>query len=305
MKVSILIGSRDRLEVLKRCVKSACAQQYSPLEILVLDDNSSQVRLDEALAAQFPDSRLRCFRSDAARGVAGGRNFLMQQASGDIFCVLDDDAYFEDRDNIVQLVEAFKRDPKVGLVATKVVDHQAGQTDLRVPFSRRARKKQPDLAGRMQRVSYYLGTCHAMRRKLIERCGGYRDDLMYGEEELDLSYRAIEAGFELLYLPDVVVHHHPQTSVVGQRGNHYHPELYYHVRNRFFLAYQYLPARYIPIYLSIWLSRYGLRAIRQGSFTEFLEGLRAGLTLTKSLQRTPLSPPAIRYLQAHHGRLWY
>ncbi len=305
MKVSILIGSRDRPEILKRCLESACAQQYSPLEILILDDNSTQVRLAEALAVQLADARVRCLRADESRGVAGGRNFLMQQAKGDIFCVIDDDAYFEDRDNIVQLVEAFKRDPKVGIVATRVVEHQAGQTDLRVPFSRRARQQQPGLTGRTQRVSYYLGTCHAIHRKVIERCGGYRDDLMFGEEELDLSYRAIEAGFELLYLPEVVVHHHPQPSVVGQRDDRPRSELYYHVRNRFFMAYQYLPALYIPTYLTVWLSLYGLRAMRQRRFKDFWGGMQAGLALIKSLQRTRLSPPTIRYLKAHHGRLWY
>jgi GT2 family glycosyltransferase len=301
MKVSILIGSRDRFEVLQRCVASVGAQRYSPLEILILDDNSTQYRLDQRIAAQFQDHHLRCFRSDEARGVAGSRNFLMQQATGDIFCVIDDDAYFEDQDSVVQLVEAFKRDPKIGIIAAKVVDHQASQTRLLVPFSQRVRQRQPNLTHRTQRVSYYLGTCHAIRRGVIEACGGYRADSMFGEEELDLSYRAIEAGFELLYLPEVVVHHHPQASVVTKQ----HPELYYHVQNRFFLAYKYLPTLYIPSYMIVWLSVYGLRAARQGSLPEFFRGIKAGLNVIESLQRSPLSAQAVQYLKAHYGRLWY
>jgi GT2 family glycosyltransferase len=305
IKVSILIGSRDRFDVLTRCLNSTLSQDYAPLEILVLDDNSSRYHLADLLAAQFQDTRLRCFRSDHSLGVAGGRNFLMQQAAGDIFCIIDDDAFFADTQAVVRFVKAFTDYPQVGLVATKVIDHRVGQERLLVPFSQRWCKKCPHLIQERSLVSYYLGGCHALRRQVVEQCGDYQYDLMFGEEELDLSYRAIEAGFEIMYLPEVVAHHYPQPSVVGTPGRQHRPELYYHTRNRFFLSYKYLPLRYIPVYLIIWLSVYGVKAVRLGALRDFLAGIGAGLQLVSTLRRAPLSSKSIQYLQTHYGRLWY
>jgi len=304
-KVSILISSRDRVDILTTCLESVLDQNYGAIEILVLDDNSNQYHLSQLISEKFEDSRLRCYRTDISLGVAAGRNFLMQQATGDIFCIIDDDAHFVKNESLSLIVETFEQYPQVGIVAVKVVNYCAGQQHLRVPFSQAWQKQQPDLAAQPRRVSYYLGTCHAIHRRLTEQCGGYRDDLMYGEEELDLSYRAIEAGFEIMYTPAVTVNHYPQPSVVPYRNGHHQPELYSHVRNRFFISYQYLPWRYIPIYLGIWLSRYGLSALKLRAFREFTAGTIAGLKMLKNLKRTPLKSQSIQYLKTNYGRLWY
>ena len=47
---------------------------------------------------------------------------------------------------------------------------------------------------------------------------------MYGEEELDLSYQAIEAGFDILYLPAVEIHHYPRPPVVDHKDGYRQPE---------------------------------------------------------------------------------
>jgi len=303
MKVSILIGSRDRPKALIRCLESVMKQDYRPMEVLVLDDNSNGYQLNELLASTFQDPRLRYFRTHTSLGVAGGRNFLMQQAEGDIFCTLDDDAYFSDSRCVSCFVEAFDRHSQVGILAFKIIDHRAGREDLIVPFSRWWRKRRPHLTEKPQLVSYYLGGCHAIHRRVIEQCGGYQDAFVFGLEELDLSYRAIEAGFGIMYFPSVVVHHCPELSAMEQQERH--RRLYYYVRNRLFLAYKYLPLIYVPIYLGIWLSALSLSALKQLAFMEFLGGLVVGLRELKKLKRTPLSQQAVRYLKAHYGRLWY
>jgi GT2 family glycosyltransferase len=304
-KVSILISSRDRVDILTTCLETVLGQNYGAIEVLVLDNNSNQDHLNEFLMKRFRDPRLCCYRTDISLGVAAGRNFLMQQARGDIFCVIDDDAHFVSNDSISAIVETFRRHQKAGIIALKIVDHRNGQERVLAPFSQSWRKRDPQLVQKTQRVSYYLGGGHAVRRDVFEQCGGYQQNLVFGEEELDFSYRAIERGFEIIYFPDVVVHHHPQPSVVHHQKGYRQPELYYHVRNRFFISYQYLPWQYIPVYLSIWLSRYGLNALKLRAFREFIAGTIAGLKMLKNLKRTPLKPQSIQYLKANYGRLWY
>lgn len=302
----MLIASRDRINVLALCVQSVLSQTYHPLEIVVLDDGSRQYHLANLLSAQFDDPRLRCLRVEESLGVAGARNLLMQQATGDILCFIDDDAFFQDDQAVARLVEAFNRQPSAGIIAVKVIDHYpTGHMRLSLPFTQRQLRRQPQLVTRPGRVAYYLGTGHAIRRNVLAVCGSYHSASKFGEEELDLSYRAIEAGFELHYLPDVTVQHFPQPSVVTRSGAHRHIELYYHVCNRFYLAYKYLPWQYVPVYLAVWLGMYGWRAVWQQAHREFCAGIRDGLKQLKSVRRTPLSRRAVAYLRNNYGRLWY
>lgn len=305
MRVSVVIGSRNRPEVLIRCLQSILCQDYPDLEVLVLDDASDKVDLCRLLMDHFKDPRLRCLRSDVQLGVAGGRNRLITESTGDILCVIDDDAYFEDSSAITRLANVFHSDEKIGIVACKVVDHHPSGTDLLVPFPRFWRRRRPGITEQAQYVSYYLGGCHAIRRKVLELCGMYADDLIFGEEELDLSYRVIASGYRIYYEPSVVVHHCPQASVVGRGQKKHSGELYYHIRNRLYLAYKYLPARYLPVYLTIWLGYYFIEAIRRGELTTFFAGLRDGILRLRRYDRIPIDAQTRRYLRRHYGRLWW
>ena len=307
MRVSVLIGSRNRLGVLIRCLQSVLHQDYSDFEVLVLDDASDEVDLCRVLMDHFKDPRLRCLRSNTHLGVAGSRNLLTRMATGEVFCFIDDDAFFESSNALTRFVKSFSIHKSIGIVACKVVNHCGNNSNLLVPFSKRWLRRKPDLIGKGQFVSYYLGTCHAIKREVFERCGPYKDDMMFGGEELDLSYRAINAGYYVYYEPSIVVHHYPQTSVVGagDRKKKESKELYYSIRNRYYLAYRYLPLRYIPSYLIVWTSYYFWEALRGGYLRAFFHGLWAGIQQFRENHRDALSNQAQSYLRGHYGRLWY
>lgn len=305
MKVSVLITSRNRPDVLCKCVENVIGQDYSDFEIVVLDDASDEVDLCRVLAERFNDPRLRCLRSDIQLGVAGARNRLAKEATGDILCFIDDDAVFENPYAIMRLTEIFELSKDIGIVACKIMNHCPGGSEMLVPFSRRWLRHMPGIAEQAQDVSYYVGTCHAIRYEVFKRCGMYADHLMYGEEELDLSYRVVSTGYRIYYEPSVVVHHYPQPSVVagGKEGDS--KELYHHIQNRLYLAYRYLPIKYIPIYLTIWLGFCFLESIRRGMFGIFFAGVRDGITQLWKCKRAPIDKRAERYLYEHYGRLWY
>lgn len=305
MMVSVLIGSRNRPRALVRCVRSCLDQDYEPFEVVVLDDASDEVDLCQVLANECNDPRVRCLRSASPLGVAGGRNLLMAEVNGDVLCVIDDDAVFGDRKCLSRIAEAFRKDPAVGILATKVINHDGDRVELFVPFSRAHRRRRPSIVEEEQLVSYYLGTCHAVRRQLIERCGGYQGGFVYGGEELDLSYRAIMARSRIKYVPSIVVHHLPEPSVVKRQKWVRSPELYFHVRNRLLLAYMYLPKRYVPSYVGVWVGYYLIRGLREFALGDVLRGIAKGLRDIRTQKRAPLTADAVAYLQRHHGRLWY
>ena len=304
--VSILIGTRDRPQPLLRCLNSILSQNYPELEVLVLDDCSEGHSICDILTKQITDHRVECFRSEQQLGVAGGRSSLLQRAQGEIIFVIDDDAVWDNNECLSRAVSHFPRDPKIGALAFKVINHRGAHQELLIPFSRRSRKKWAALEDETRLTSYYLGAAHALRREAIERCGPYQEDLIFGGEELDLAYRLIQNGFVLLYVPEIVAHHFPERSTLeGGQKKHRRGELYYSIRNRIWFAYRYLPFPYLFVYPLVWLGYYGVTALKGQQLGEFLRGAWAGVIGLKQLHRGPLNERAMAYLKENFGRLWY
>jgi GT2 family glycosyltransferase len=301
--VSVLIGTRNRPEALAACLKSVLCQDFDDFEVLVLDD-ASDIDIASQFSQRFPDPRIRWLRSERPSGVAGARNRLIQASRSPKLLFLDDDAYFEDESCIGRAVGYFQSAPQVGIIAFKIVLRGPDEGELQVPFTRRSCRSNPILADSCRRVSYYVGAAHAIRRDVFERCGLYQDDLVYGHEELDLSYAAVQRGFQLMYATDIAVSHAPGKPVVsGRRPSD--NELFYSSRNRLWVAYKHLPFPYILSYTLGWTAYYGLCSLRERSLGPYLKGVLAGIRGMSRLPRHPLGSDARRYLKGNFGRLWY
>src|SRR6266513_1607429 len=105
--VRVGITTQNRRDILARAITSAQSQQYAPLEIVILDDASSDGTIE--LARRFPDV---CWlRRDRPHGLMRNRNELMQNTEADYYVSLDDDAWFIDKDEIQIAVAAMERNP--------------------------------------------------------------------------------------------------------------------------------------------------------------------------------------------------
>ena len=303
MKVSVLIGSRDRPRLLRRCLRSALRQDYDDFEVRVLDDGSTQHDLCERLRASFEDERLHCHRSEEVLGIPGGRNALVRRAQGDVVCFTDDDAYFADERGLSNMVAAFQCYPQAGVLAFKVTDYLPEGTRVATPFhTQTTLRRRPELSERPNRVSHFLGRGHAVRREVFWQCGGFDETLHYGGEERDLSYRVIEAGHTIRYVPSVHVLHRPAASPLETEGD---GKVYYLTRNRLRLAYRHLPWWCLPVHAAAWVARYGWEAYCRKQWRGFWRGLVDGLRAMRTTRRTPMSASTVRYLKENYGQLWY
>lgn len=126
----------------------------------------------------------------------------------------------------------------------------------------------------MQRglVTTFLGGGHGLSMRMLDGIGGWPDQFFFTHEETDLAWRALDAGWKILYEPDLVLQH-PRTSPAR------HADFYrMTARNRVWMARRHLPAPLVPVYLGTWIaltlartrSLAGLRAW----FGGFAEGVR-------------------------------
>ena len=88
MKISVLITTRNRAEILKQCLKSLERQSRKPNEVVVVD-NASWDNTRE-IVESFKKFKVRYF-FEKNIGIAYGRNRGLKEAKGDIFAFIDDD----------------------------------------------------------------------------------------------------------------------------------------------------------------------------------------------------------------------
>src|SRR3989344_9465085 len=88
-KVSVVIPTHNRPELLKRAVNSVFSQTYKDFEIIVVDDGLEK-RGDDVMDS-FNDSRLKYIQHPEEKGGSAARNTGIKNASGEFIAFLDDD----------------------------------------------------------------------------------------------------------------------------------------------------------------------------------------------------------------------
>lgn len=242
-------------------LESVAKQDVPPARIVVVGNGSPLPELPDGVTQVELAENL---------GVSGGRNVAWQRLRdfGDVDVVidLDDDGLLVDADVFRTVRDLYADDPRLGIVSFRIAD-ETGETQRRhVP---RLRAGDPMRGGE---VTTFLGGGHALAVPMLDQVGGWPDEFFFTHEETDLAWRALDAGWKVLYSPELLLQH-PRTSPARHA-------VYYRMtaRNRVWLARRHLPLPLVPVYLGTWtlltLARTraldGLRAWAGG----FLEGVR-------------------------------
>ncbi len=91
MTVSIVIPTYNRAELLERAVRSVLAQTYANLDIIIIDDGSTDDTRERIISLQQTDRRIRTISLEANRGAQAARNTGIKTAIGEYIAFLDSD----------------------------------------------------------------------------------------------------------------------------------------------------------------------------------------------------------------------
>lgn len=118
MKVSVVIPAYNEAEYLREAVASALAQTFGDLEILVVDDGSTDATAQ--VCSAFRDSRLKYIyqANDGTRGI-GARNRAMMMATGEWIAPLDQDDRWSP-DKLEKQLLCAQQNPNAGVVVCRV-----------------------------------------------------------------------------------------------------------------------------------------------------------------------------------------
>ncbi|MER7728570.1 glycosyltransferase family 2 protein [Streptomyces sp. NPDC096323] len=190
-------------------------------------------------------------------GVTGGRNAALAHLGDmDLVLDLDDDGLLVADDVVATITAMYAAEPRLGIVGFRIAD-ETGVTQRRhVP---RLRAGDPMRGGL---VTGFLGGAHVLSVPMLREIGYWPAAFFFAHEETDMAWRAIDAGWQVRYTPQLLLQH-PRTSPARHA-------FFYQVnaRNRVYLARRHLPALLVPVYLGVWVA---LTLAR----TRSLSGLRA------------------------------
>ena len=241
---TVIVLNWDGVEILEECLKSLKVQTYSPLEVIVVDNGST----DQSVALvkdKFGDF-VRLLQNPTNLGFAGGNNVGIRVANGHYIALLNNDATV-DPHWVEELVKAAEANPQVGMFASKIysfeepgiLDSAGGLLIYPDGLSRGRGRLERDLGqyDKMEEVLLPSGCACLYRRAMLDEIGLFDEDFFAYSDDTDLGLRGRIAGWKCLYVPTAVAYHR-YSSTTGR----YSPlKAFLAERNRFWVAVKNFP----------------------------------------------------------------
>ena len=114
--VSVIVPAHNAAKYLGETLRSALAQTYRNIELIVVDDGSADETGTIADRFAWEDRRVRVVRLDAQRGVAAARNAGIRQSRGELIAPLDADDVWYPQKVQKQVARMLHSPPGVGVV---------------------------------------------------------------------------------------------------------------------------------------------------------------------------------------------
>jgi GT2 family glycosyltransferase len=216
-KVTALVLSYNGKDYMDDCIGGLISQDYPVLEILVVDNKSSDDTMDY-VEERFPG--VRTLRLEDNEGFAAGVNKGIMHCTGDLILVLNQDIALE-KDVVSELVSGMQESgadvcsPKILYHQTERIWYAGGEITL---FRKgNLRPKPTSHRGKMEKdcgqydsiaeTGYATGCAVLIKKELLVKLGGFDTSFFMYHEDADLSLRAKNTGARIVYVPDAVIYH--------------------------------------------------------------------------------------------------
>ena len=199
--VSVLIPAYNEERVIARSIAHILKSHYGNLEVIVVDDGSSDATAQIVNVAFADDPRVQLLVIPNG-GKANAINTALRHARGDVVVALDADTHFEPA-TIPRLVRWFA-DPAVGAVAgnAKVGNRLNITTYWQALEYITAQNLERRALAALGAITVVPGAVGAWRRDALDRLGGFPGDTLAEDQDLTIAIQA--AGYVVLFDADAI-----------------------------------------------------------------------------------------------------
>lgn len=187
-KVSVVLPTYNGEKYLAQSIESVLTQTYQNLELIIVDDCSTDGTPEIIRHFAEQDSRIRVIRNVENQKLPRSLNIGFRQAAGGYLTWTSDDNFYEDN-AIEVMVRALEQNPDCGMV----------YCDMTCIFEDGIKLSRPTLGIERLYVDDVVGACFLYRRQVLETVGEYDPD-MFLVEDYDYWLR-VRQQYGILYLP--------------------------------------------------------------------------------------------------------
>jgi len=317
-RIAVILVDWNGIEVTMPCLESLKAINPSgdyTIEIIVVD-NGSAIPISSTIKNKY--SGVVVFRSDENRGFAAGCNIGINYAIESRF----DYSLLLNNDTTVQpdflnfLYSFMEENPTVGVAQPKILfQHDkkiiwnAGNKFnewFGITTTRGYGKKNTDKYDSTIDMPWATGCCMLIRNNLFTEHGIELLNETYETyyEDVEFSFRVIEKGFRISYVPSSVIYHIAGYSVNSseetQEGRTHPFVVYLHSRNRLFLLREFSSWHVVPTVVLSQIAYYTLLILRflflrrPKKLRAVFSAIIAGLSNSYFIANRPFSSPIVR-----------
>lgn len=223
-KVSIIIPTRDQVQLLRQCVDSVQhLTAYPNFEIVIVDNNSVEAATFDYFNALRDEGRIRVLSYPHEFNFAAINNFAVSQITGELILFLNNDIEVTAPAWLEALIEHAIR-PEVGAVGARLlypdgslqhggvvigVGGQAGHAQKHLPGDAPGYLNRAKV---IQNFSAVTGACLMIRTALFRELGGFEESLAVAFNDVDLCLRLREKGLLMVWTPYAELIHHESVS---------------------------------------------------------------------------------------------
>lgn len=256
-KISVVILTYNRPHLLDKLLSHLNNVVYPHFEVIVVDNHSEQPVYKIVHKYNFAQ----VIRMPENVGV-GGRNAGINAATGDIIITLDDDVLGISDSDIDILIEKFD-DKTVGAICFKVLNEVTGEIMNWIHH-----RKCEEFSESSFLTEEISEGAVAFSRSAVLETELYPEEFFISHEGPDLALRIMNAGYKVMFCPDVVVKH--SHSPLGRSNWR---RYYYDTRNLIWLVLRNYPFLLGIKRLFIGLTAMGIYSLRDGFFFYWVKAL--------------------------------
>ena len=197
--ITVVVCAYNAAITLDECLKHTCALDYPGLEILVVDDGSTDATSE--IAARHPRARL--VRIPHV-GLAAARNAGLEAATGELVAYLDSDAY-PSPDWPYYLALGLDSAAVAGVGGPNITPLDAGLGEQRVA---QAPGGPVHVLFTDDRAEHIPGCNMAFWKDVLVEAGGFDPVYTSAGDDVDLCWRVLDRGWEIAFHPAALVSHH-------------------------------------------------------------------------------------------------
>lgn len=223
-KVSIIIPTKDKLNLLKRCINSIINKStYKNYEIIIINNNSIEKTTLDYLLNIVYHPNISVINYKDSFNFSAMNNYAATQAKGEFLLLLNNDTEVITEDWLDELLR-YAVHPEVGCVGAKLlysdntIQHAgvvlgingiAGHAHRGLSNESHGYHNRLKLA---QNFSAVTAACLMVRKEIYHQVDGLTESLAISMNDVDFCLKVQELGYRNIWTPDVLLYHHESQS---------------------------------------------------------------------------------------------